>query len=209
MIYSAGETHNIDATFLAWLLAGFGHPRGVRARRRVLQVAAGAAAGRAAVPAVRAGDRFPDGRSAPEQAALAEVQAGARGGGRDAGGRAAARPVRRRGGRADAAGAHPRRGEPLLAGRSGAGGVRATSGSRSSELRASYAAQGITPDRDIIAYCNSATEASHVYFTLRYLLGLSAGADLRGLVDRVGGAEELPIEGGSGQTSAVALLSRA
>ena len=26
VIYSAGETHNIDATFLAWLLAGFGHP---------------------------------------------------------------------------------------------------------------------------------------------------------------------------------------
>ena len=27
VIYSAGETHNIDATFLAWLLAGFGHRR--------------------------------------------------------------------------------------------------------------------------------------------------------------------------------------
>ncbi len=25
VIYSAGETHNIDATFLAWILAGFGH----------------------------------------------------------------------------------------------------------------------------------------------------------------------------------------
>ena len=35
------------------------------------------------------------------------------------------------------------------------------------------AAQGITPDKDIIAYCNSATEASHVLFTLRYLLGFS------------------------------------
>jgi thiosulfate/3-mercaptopyruvate sulfurtransferase len=39
------------------------------------------------------------------------------------------------------------------------------------ELRRSYNRQGITPDKDIIAYCNSATEASHVYFTLRYLLG--------------------------------------
>jgi thiosulfate/3-mercaptopyruvate sulfurtransferase len=39
------------------------------------------------------------------------------------------------------------------------------------ELRQAYAAQGIVPERDIIAYCNSATEASHVYFTLRYLLG--------------------------------------
>ena len=25
MIYSAGETRNIDATFVAWLLAGLGH----------------------------------------------------------------------------------------------------------------------------------------------------------------------------------------
>ncbi len=39
------------------------------------------------------------------------------------------------------------------------------------ELRRAYAAQGITPDREIIAYCNSATEASHVHFALRYLLG--------------------------------------
>ena len=38
-------------------------------------------------------------------------------------------------------------------------------------LRETYSAQGITPEKDIIAYCNSATEASHVYFTLRYLLG--------------------------------------
>src|SRR5256885_1144146 len=27
VIYSAGETHNIDATFLAYLLAAFGHPK--------------------------------------------------------------------------------------------------------------------------------------------------------------------------------------
>ena len=39
------------------------------------------------------------------------------------------------------------------------------------DLRRSYAAQGITPERNIIVYCNSATEASHVHFTLRYLLG--------------------------------------
>ena len=39
------------------------------------------------------------------------------------------------------------------------------------ELRRAYEAQGITPDRNVITYCNSAIEASHVYFTLRYLLG--------------------------------------
>jgi thiosulfate/3-mercaptopyruvate sulfurtransferase len=37
-------------------------------------------------------------------------------------------------------------------------------------LRAAYAAQGITPDRDIVLYCNSTTEASHVFFALTYLL---------------------------------------
>ncbi len=39
------------------------------------------------------------------------------------------------------------------------------------DLRAGYEAQGVTPDKNVIAYCNSTTEASHVHFTLRYLLG--------------------------------------
>ncbi|NIR43316.1 MAG: sulfurtransferase [Gemmatimonadetes bacterium] len=39
------------------------------------------------------------------------------------------------------------------------------------ELRASYEAQGITPDKHVILYCNTGTEASHVYFALRNLLG--------------------------------------
>ena len=39
------------------------------------------------------------------------------------------------------------------------------------ELRASYAAEGITPDKAIIAYCNGGLESSHVYFALHDLLG--------------------------------------
>ena len=38
-------------------------------------------------------------------------------------------------------------------------------------LRATYAAQGITPDKYVIVYCNTGTEASHAYFTLKFLLG--------------------------------------
>ncbi len=38
------------------------------------------------------------------------------------------------------------------------------------ELRASYLAQGITPDKYIVVYCNTGTEASHAYFTLKLLL---------------------------------------
>jgi thiosulfate/3-mercaptopyruvate sulfurtransferase len=37
-------------------------------------------------------------------------------------------------------------------------------------LRAGYQSQGITPDRDVIVYCNTGTEASHVWFALRALL---------------------------------------
>lgn len=39
------------------------------------------------------------------------------------------------------------------------------------ELRASYVAQGITPEKMVFVYCNTGTEASHVYFALRMLLG--------------------------------------
>ena len=38
-------------------------------------------------------------------------------------------------------------------------------------LRATYVAQGITPDKYVIVYCNTGTEASHAYFTLKFLLG--------------------------------------
>jgi thiosulfate/3-mercaptopyruvate sulfurtransferase len=38
-------------------------------------------------------------------------------------------------------------------------------------LRAAYTAQGILPDKRIVLYCNTGTEASHAYFALRFLLG--------------------------------------
>ncbi len=38
-------------------------------------------------------------------------------------------------------------------------------------LRAAYQAQGITPDKYVIVYCNTGTEASHAYFALKLLLG--------------------------------------
>jgi thiosulfate/3-mercaptopyruvate sulfurtransferase len=41
----------------------------------------------------------------------------------------------------------------------------------SASLSASYQAQGITPDKDIILYCNGALESSHIYFVLHALLG--------------------------------------
>ena len=65
-------------------------------------------------------------------------------------------------------------------------------------LRARYAAEGIVPDRDIILYCNSATEASHVFFVLKYLLGYPRVRIYAGSWTEWAGREELPIERGSG-----------
>jgi thiosulfate/3-mercaptopyruvate sulfurtransferase len=169
VIYSAGETHNIDATFLAWLLAGFGHSRvfvldgGFFKWKLEQRSLAG--------EYPRLGEtRFPAEPFGPEQASLEDVQKA-----RESAEAILvdARPPDQFAGEA---GAQMRRGhipgainhywqDDLTL--EGFGYVWKSR----DELRASYAAQGITPDKDIIAYCNSATEASHVHFTLRNLLG--------------------------------------
>jgi thiosulfate/3-mercaptopyruvate sulfurtransferase len=168
VIYSAGETRNIDATFAAWLLAGFGHPqvylldggffKWQLEQRPVVQ------------PYPRlAPTAFPDRPFRPESASLTDVQAARRAGGL----LVDARPPDQFAGEA---GSQLRRGhipgainhywqDDLT--QEGFGHVWKAA----DELRQAYAAQGIVPARDIIAYCNSATEASHVFFTLRYLLG--------------------------------------
>ncbi|MBA3259028.1 MAG: sulfurtransferase [Gemmatimonadales bacterium] len=169
VIYSAGETHNIDATFLAWLLAGFGHPqvyvldggyfKWLLEHRPVDQ----------RYPRVAATE-FPPARFQPERASLEQAERAMRTGDALL---VDARPPDQYAGEA---GAQVRRGHipgaishywqsDLTLG--GFGHVWKPA----AQLRAEYAAQGITPDKAIIAYCNSATEASHVHFTLRYLLG--------------------------------------
>jgi len=168
VIYSAGETRNIDATFVAWLLAGFGHPRVYvldggffkwqLEQRPIIQP----------YPRLPTA-RFPDRPFRPESADLADVQRAMREGGL----LVDARPPDQYAGQA---GSQMRHGhipgainhywqDDLT--QEGFGHVWKTV----EDLRKAYVAQGITPERDIIAYCNSATEASHVYFTLRYLLG--------------------------------------
>jgi thiosulfate/3-mercaptopyruvate sulfurtransferase len=169
VIYSAGETHNIDATFLAWVLAGFGHPKvfvldGGFFKWQLEQRPVVGEYPRLAETT------FPAEPFRPEQASLEEVQKA-----RESATAILvdARPADQYAGEA---GAQVRRGHIPGAvnhhwrddlGLEGFGYVWKPR----EELRASYAAQGITPDKDIIAYCNSATEASHVHFTLRYLLG--------------------------------------
>lgn len=61
-------------------------------------------------------------------------------------------------------------------------------------LRMTYQSQGITPERDIIVYCNSGTEASHVFFALRYLLGYPRVRIYAGSWTQWSEREELPVE---------------
>jgi 3-mercaptopyruvate sulfurtransferase SseA len=128
VIYSAGETRNIDATFVAWLLASFGHPQVY----------------------VLNGGYF---KWELEQ-----------------------RPIGQH---------YPRM---------GFGHVWKSP----SQLRAAYAAQGIMPDQNIIVYCNSTTEASHVHFTLRYLLGYPRVRIYVGSWTEWAERAELPIQTGIG-----------
>jgi thiosulfate/3-mercaptopyruvate sulfurtransferase len=196
VIYSAGETGNIDATFLAWLLAGFGHPRVYvlnggyfkweLEHRPVVQQ----------YPRIPASD-FPVSPFVPDRASLEEVR------------RVLtthdavlvdARPPDQYAGEA---GAQMRRGhipgavshywrDDLT--QVGFGHVWKSP----AELRASYRAQGITPDKSIIAYCNSTTEASHVHFTLRYLLKYPRVRIYVGSWTEWAERAELPVETGTG-----------
>jgi thiosulfate/3-mercaptopyruvate sulfurtransferase len=195
VIYSAGETRNIDATFLTWLLAGYGHPKVFLLdggyfkwqleQRPLVQ----------RYPQVTA-SAFPAGPFLPERVSLKEVrQAMATG---DI--LVDARPPDQYAGQA---GAQMRRGHIPGAinhywqndlTQEGFGRVWKSE----SDLRASYTAQGITPDRNIIAYCNSTTEASHVHFALRYLLAYPRVRIYVGSWTEWAEREDLPIETGSG-----------
>ena len=169
VIYSAGETRNIDATFLAFLLGGFGQP-GVyildggyfkwQLEQRPIAVHY------PRIPLVR----YPDRPFRPDTASLADVRRAAAG---EGGVLVDARSPEQYAGRE---GAQMRRGHiPGAISHSWQNDLTQAGFGHvwkpAAELRRAYAAQGITPDKDVIAYCNSATEASHLYFTLHYLLG--------------------------------------
>jgi len=61
-------------------------------------------------------------------------------------------------------------------------------------LRESYTSLGVTPDKDVIVYCNSSTEASHVFFALRFLLGYPKVRIYSGAWSEWAEREELPVE---------------
>ena len=62
------------------------------------------------------------------------------------------------------------------------------------ELRKLYTAQGITPEKDIIAYCRIGERSSHTWFVLKYLLGYPAVKNYDGSWTEWGNLVNAPIE---------------
>jgi len=196
VIYSAGESRNIDATFLAWLLAAFGHPRVYLLNGGYFKWQLEQRPLAQRYPRIKAVD-FPENPFRPERASLDEVRQAVM---KRRAVLVDARPPEQYAGEA---GAQMRRGhipgainhywqDDLT--QEGFGHVWKPL----AELRASYMAQGITPDQNIIAYCNSTTEASHVHFALRYLLGYPRVRIYVGSWTEWAEREELPVQTGSG-----------
>lgn len=194
-VYSAGDQLDIDATFVCWLLASAGARRvylldGGYARWEVENRPLTQAYPRwtAVGPAFRPGD------FRPAVASLEDVRSAALG--LSGAMLVDARPPEQFSG---SAGAQARRGHiPSAVNHPWKDDLEKKDlvlGWKPVEaLRASYAAQGIVPARDIIIYCNSGTEASHVYFALRYLLGYPRVRIYTGSWTQWAERSELPIE---------------
>jgi thiosulfate/3-mercaptopyruvate sulfurtransferase len=192
VIYSAGESLDIDATFLVWLLTGHGH-------RRVYLLDGGYAKwaldGRLIA---RKYPRFeaaplPPTPFAPARAELVDVRRAI------AGSEALLVDARPPDQYAGDAGAQMRRGHiPGAVSHYWQDDLELRDGALvwkgRTALREGYAKQGITPDRDIILYCNTSTEASHLYFALRFLLDYPRVRIYVGSWNEWSENEALPIE---------------
>ena len=194
VVYSAGDQFDIDATFVVWILAGFQHPRiylldGGYAKwqlegKKLTQE----------YPHAEASGKVLDAhRFKVPTAVLSDVQKSL---GKPGVRMVDARPADQYGG---SAGAQRRRGHiPGAINHPWKDDLEQRDLSlvwkSVDSLRADYAARGITPDQDLILYCNSSTEASHVFFALKYLLGYPKVRIYTGAWSEWAERIELPIE---------------
>jgi thiosulfate/3-mercaptopyruvate sulfurtransferase len=62
------------------------------------------------------------------------------------------------------------------------------------DLKALYQGEGITPDKDIVAYCRIGERSSHTWFVLTYLLGYPSVRNYDGSWTEWGNLVGMPIE---------------
>jgi len=65
------------------------------------------------------------------------------------------------------------------------------------ELQALYTGKGITPDKNVIAYCRIGERSSHTWFVLKYLLGYSNVVNYDGSWTEWGNLVGAPVEKGT------------
>lgn len=70
------------------------------------------------------------------------------------------------------------------------------------ELRQMYESAGVTPDREVIAYCRIGERSSLTWYVLKYLLGYPDVKNYDGSWTEWGNLVGAPIEKGSGETQA-------
>jgi thiosulfate/3-mercaptopyruvate sulfurtransferase len=64
------------------------------------------------------------------------------------------------------------------------------------ELKQNYGSQGVTPDKDVVAYCRIGERSSHTWFVLTYLLGYPKVRNYDGSWTEWGNLVDAPIEKG-------------
>ena len=63
-------------------------------------------------------------------------------------------------------------------------------------LRKAYSAKGVTPEKTVIVSCGQGQMASHVYFTLRYILGFPKVKNYDGSFNEWSNIDDLPVATG-------------